>query len=235
FTFPSSGAVEVMPDERMIVFASGKNRSVATAPIHTNFTIPAGGGTLQLLNAANALVSSIANFPAQTPDVSYGRDEWDIAAIPTQVGFYSQPTPGERNNFNGPGVAGKVAFDVTSRASTGSIQIKLSQLTPGPAAQIRYTSNGTVPTPSSTLYSTPLPLSATQQIRARVFKTGLLPGETESNCYLLLDATTQNVSSAMPLMVLTSFGATISDTPDTAAYLWVWEPAPPDNRSRFTN
>src|SRR4029434_3148334 len=63
FTFPSSGGVEVMPDERMIVFASGKNRSVATAPIHTNFTIPAGGGTLQLLNAANALVSSIANFP----------------------------------------------------------------------------------------------------------------------------------------------------------------------------
>jgi hypothetical protein len=227
--------VEIMPDERMIVFASGKNRTVVTSPLHTNFTIPTGGGTIRLLRSDNVLLSEIANFPAQQPDVSWGRDEADIAVSPTQVGFYTEPTPEKRNNYNGPGVAGKVVFSTTSRAYTSSMQVTLSQATPDPNAQIRYTLNGTLPTASSTLYTGPINLTATQQVRARVYQTGLLPGETESNCFLLLDGTTSTFSSAMPIMVLTSFGATISDTLDTPSYLWVWEPAAPDNRSRMTN
>ncbi|HET6408173.1 MAG TPA: CotH kinase family protein, partial [Chthoniobacteraceae bacterium] len=234
WTFPF---VEIMPDERMIVWASGKNRTVATAPLHTNFTIPSGGGTLRLLRSDNVVLSEIANYPAQQPDVSWGRDEWDVAVSPTQVGFYTVPTPEERNSFEGPGVAGKVAFSQTSRAYTASpgLQITLSQVVPDPDAVIRYTTNGTVPTATSTVYSNPLTVTGTQQIRARVYKPGLLPGETESNAFLLLDATSANFSSAMPLLVLTSFGAGISDTLDTNTYLWVWEPAAPDNRSRFTN
>ena len=140
----------------MIVFASGKNRIVATAPLHTNFKIPAAGGTLRLLRSDNVVLSEFVNFPAQQPDVSWGRDEWDIAVGPTQVGFYTEPTPGERNNFNGPGVAGKVSFSLTSRAFTGTLQVSLAQVTPDAAAEIRYTLNGTVPTPSSTLYSGPI-------------------------------------------------------------------------------
>jgi hypothetical protein len=233
WTFPG---VEIMPDERMIVFASGKNRVVVTAPLHTNFTIPTGGGTLQLLRSDNFLLSQIQNYPAQQPDVSYGRDEWDVAVTPTQVGFYTTPTPEERNSFSGPGVAGKVAFSVTSRAYTAPMQpLTLSQITPDPAAEIRYTTNGTVPTASSTLYSVPINIAGTQEIRARVFKPGLLPGETESHAFLLMDATSSGFNSAMPIMVLTSFSQTISDTIDTRAYLWVWEPAAPDNRARLTN
>lgn len=236
WTFPN---VEIMPDERVIVWMSGKNRIAPTAPLHSNFTIPAAGGTLRIIrtvSGVDAVWSEIVNFPAQQPDVSYGRDEWDIAVNPTQVGFYTEPTPEERNNFTGTGVAGKVLFDITSKAYTaGTLQVTLSQVTPDPAAEIRYTVNGTIPTVTSTLYAGPITPSGTQQIRARVFKPGLLPGETESNAYLLLDATTANFSSTMPLIVLTSFGAGISDTLDTASYIWVWQPAAPDNLSKFTN
>lgn len=233
WTFPN---VEIMPDERMIVFASGKNRINPIAPLHTSFTIAAGGGTLRLLRSDNVVLSEFVNFPAQQPDVSYGRDEWDIAVGPTAVGFYSTPTPEERNNYTGPGVAGKLTFSETSRAFTGSLQVALTEVTPDPAAQIRYTLNGTVPTATSTIYSGPINVTATQQIRARVFRPGLLPGETESNAYLLLDVTTSNFNTAMPLMVVTTFGVSaIGDTLDTNAFLWVWEPALPDNRARFTN
>ncbi|RYD30467.1 MAG: hypothetical protein EOP86_19900, partial [Verrucomicrobiaceae bacterium] len=127
WTFP---AVEIMPDEHMVVWASGKNRTVVTEPLHTNFTIPAAGGTLTLQNAAGAVISSFANYPAQSADVSWGRDEVDTLATPTLTGYYTVPTPGERNNPTGGGVAGKVVFDQISKAYTTPLTISLSQAVP---------------------------------------------------------------------------------------------------------
>ncbi|MDB6134446.1 MAG: Fibronectin type domain protein [Verrucomicrobiales bacterium] len=82
-------AVEIMPDEHMVVWASGKNRTVVTESLHTNFTIPAAGGALTLENAAAAVISSFANYPAQSADVSWGRDEVDTLAIPALTGYYT--------------------------------------------------------------------------------------------------------------------------------------------------
>jgi hypothetical protein len=235
WAFPTATALQMMPDERLIVWVSGKNRSVVTAPLHTNFTLPAGGGTVQLLNAANSAVSQIA-YPAMAANVSYGRDEWDLAPTPTQVGTYNTPTPGDRNNFSGPGVAGKVNFSITSGAYTAStITVTLTQANPEAGAVIRYTGNGTVPTAASQIYTVPLVFSGTTMLRARVFKTGLLPGETESHCYLQLDSSTSAFSSPMPIMVVTSFGVAIPNDGDLGGFAWMWEPAAPDNRARFTN
>ena len=233
WTFP---AVTIPPDEFMIIWASGKNRVVVTAPLHTNFTIPAEGGTLSLLRPTNAVVSSLASYPAQTADTSWGRDEWDAATTPTQVGRYSSPSPGERNGFGGSGVAGKVIFDKVSQSFTGTFVLALSQEVPDAGATIRYTINGTIPIPTSTAYTVPLNVTTTQMIRARVFKTGLLPGETETQCFLLRDATTTAFSSAMPIIVISNFsGFQPPDVGDQSGFAWVWEPAAPDNRARLTN
>ena len=70
----------------------------------------------------------------------------------------------------------------------------------------------------------PIAVSATTQLRARVFEAGKLPGETETAAYLLLDATTSGFNTATPIVVVSTFGATIPDTGDQPAYLWVWEP-----------
>ena len=233
WTFPS---VNINPDDFMIIWASGKNRTVITGPLHTNFTIPAGGGTISLLRSNNGVASSLASYPAQTADTSWGRDEWDAATTPTLVGRYSSPTPGERNSFGGSGVAGKVIFDKLSQSFTGTLVVSLSQEVVDAAAVIRYTTTGAVPTASSTAYTVPLNVTATQMIRARIFKTGLLPGETETQCFLLRDATTTAFSSAMPIVVISNFGAgQPPDTGDQNGFAWVWEPAAPDNRARFTN
>ena len=232
WTFPS---VSITPDERMVIWASGKNRTVTTAPLHTNFTLPTTG-SVQLLNASNIVLSQISSYPAQSADVSYGREEVDAAITATQVGFYTKTTPGDRNSYSGTGVAGNVQFDKPSQAFTPSIVVALSQVVPDAAAVIRYTTDGTVPTTTSTLYTAALTISSTQMIRARVFKTGLLPGEAETNCYLLLDATTSGFSSPMPILAVTNFGAgTPPDTGDQRSFVWLWELAAPDNRARFTN
>ena len=81
----------------------------------------------------------------------------------------------------------------------------------------------------------PIVVSATSQLRARVFETGKLPGETETAGYLLLDGTTSTFNTATPLVVVSTFGVTIPDTGDQPAYIWVWEPSVTDGRARFLN
>ena len=181
WTFPS---FELMPDERVIVWASGKNRTVSTAPLHTGFTLPASG-SLILRRSDNSIMSRI-NYPAQTADVSFGRDEWDAATTAVLTGGYTNPTPGERNNYSGPGVSGNVVIAPGSRAFDGSIAVTIAEVNPTAGTTIRYTTNGTVPTAASAAYTVPLTVTSTQMVRARSYTTGLLPGETETACYLQL-------------------------------------------------
>jgi hypothetical protein len=232
WTFP---LVEIMPDEHMIVWLSGKNRRVATTPLHTDFTPAAGGGSISLLNATNVLVSAL-NYPAQTANVSWGRDASDTAVTPTLTGFYAAPTPNEPNSFDGDGVASRVTFSHASQAFTGTLEVVLTPVAAAAGAEIRYTTNRSLPGEASTLYTGPITVSATTMIRARVFVPGKLPGETNSQSFLLLNANAATFSSAIPIIVVTNF--LTSQPPndgDQASFMWVWEPAAPDNRARFTN
>lgn len=252
WTFPS---VQVMPDDRLLVWASGKDKREPTAPLHTNFTIPAAGGTLSLQNSTGTVISSFISYPAQTADVSWGRDLSDVnltssAATATvgprtQTGFYTEPTPGEANNFVGAGVAGEVEFSVPSRAflSTETFPLTISLKIPDPDAVIRYTlsttnstANNSLPNATTGNYAEPLTINSTCLVRARVFKEGKLPGATTTAGYLRLAANAENFSSTMPIVVFSNFsGSTPPGDGDQASYMWVWEPAAPDNLSRFSN
>jgi concanavalin A-like lectin/glucanase superfamily protein/CotH protein/lamin tail-like protein/Ig-like domain-containing protein len=60
----------------MIVFASGKDRSIAGLPLHTDFKLQAGGNPgdryLALTRPDGATASEFDPYPTQAPDVSYG-------------------------------------------------------------------------------------------------------------------------------------------------------------------
>ncbi len=233
WVFPS---VDLLPDDRLLVWASGLNRAVPMGPLHTNFTLNPAGGTLRLLRPnATSVASEYVDYPAQQANVSYGQDAADVA----KVGFYAIPTPGAPNNYSGFGVAGKVVFSVDSCAFTSTFQLTLSQASPQAGAEIRYTLDGTVPRGTSPLYTLPIPITSTRQVRARVFAPGLLPGETEGEAYLRLGTGMNTFSSAMPVVVMTTFGVNPitdgnSSTPDNPGYMWVWEPGA-DGRARLTN
>ena len=161
WTIPS---IQIMPDERIIIWASGKNRSVVTAPLHTSFILPsAAGSTLSLLGPTSGVVSSFTSYPAQTVDVSWGRDDADIAVTPLLTGFYTQPTAGEKNStYTGSGVAGGVVFSETSRAfnttaADAVISVSIMQAALDPLAEIRYnTGFANLTTPRQLHTATPL-------------------------------------------------------------------------------
>ena len=61
------------------IFASGKNPAAPGAPLHTDFTLEAGGAYLALLKPDGTAATEFApTFPAQFPDISYGISQ-DVA------------------------------------------------------------------------------------------------------------------------------------------------------------
>jgi hypothetical protein len=57
----------------LVVFASGKNRSVPGLPLHTDFSLKASGEYLALLKPDASVATEFAPaFPPQYPDISYG-------------------------------------------------------------------------------------------------------------------------------------------------------------------
>jgi len=70
WTFP---AVTLAPGEFLIVWASGQNRRVPGQPLHTNFSLKAGGEYLALLRPdGTAEQEFLPEYPPQDPDESYG-------------------------------------------------------------------------------------------------------------------------------------------------------------------
>ena len=64
-----------------------------------------------------------------------------------------------------------------------SVDVTIACATAG--ATIRYTADGTEPTASSTLYTEPLPVTATTMLKARAFKDGMADSSVVSGVYTL--------------------------------------------------
>jgi hypothetical protein len=75
--------ITIEPDQFIVVFADGKNRT--TGPIlHTNFSISSAGEYLALVNTAGTVVSEYTpQFPEQRENISYGTrmDSTDLVPI----------------------------------------------------------------------------------------------------------------------------------------------------------
>jgi len=81
--FPS---LTLASGERLVVFASGKDRSNPAANLHTDFSIKASGEYLALLDLSGTPVSEFSPvFPEQLSDISYG----STSAAHTFVDFTS--------------------------------------------------------------------------------------------------------------------------------------------------
>ena len=69
WTFPN---VTLGAGQRIVVFASGKDRAVGGAELHTNFSLSSNGEYLALVKPGGAKTSEFDPYPKQKPDVSYG-------------------------------------------------------------------------------------------------------------------------------------------------------------------
>lgn len=90
WVFPN---VTLAPGEFRIVWASGENRRAVNAPLHTNFSLSAGGEYLALVNPQGDVVQEFDEYPAQDGDESFGA-QFDRTTLLTQGAFtrFTVPT-----------------------------------------------------------------------------------------------------------------------------------------------
>ena len=221
-------AVSLAPGAYLTVYASEKDDAVAGQPLHTNFKLDAGGEYLALVRPDGLTIQHeyTPAYPDQVDDISYGLS-FERTAGNFETQFFTQPTPGAANIANAP----EPVFSVTSKTFTGTLSVALSSpLLPG--AQIRYTTNRTVPTETSTLYTGPINVTNTTMIRARAFATGRTPSPVVSQTYFAVNAADATFNSNLPVVIIDTFGASIaSDTTLSPVSAYFIDTAADDGRA----
>jgi hypothetical protein len=205
--FPS---MNLAANRYLLVFASEKNRTNAASPLHTNFRIGRNaGGYLALVNAAGVPTSVFASYPAQVTDNSYGRDRVDA----NLVGYFVIPTPGAQNSTRGIGFSAEPVINFDNGVYTNNSL--LVTITAPAGAIIRYTTNGSEPTntTSGTAYTGPITISGNTLLKARVFQAGLWPSAVVARNYILIDSTMRAFSSNLPLVIITTPGGIPASVP----------------------
>ncbi|MEM7383453.1 MAG: lamin tail domain-containing protein, partial [Verrucomicrobiota bacterium] len=128
---------ELAPGERLVIFASGKNR--LEGEWHTNFKLNrAVDGYLALTDPEGAVLSAFEAYPRQRRDIAYGRQNGSGA------GFLDPPTPGEKNGSGFVDFVADTQFSVRRGVFDEAFEVAITTETEG--AEIVYTLDGNDPT-----------------------------------------------------------------------------------------
>jgi hypothetical protein len=211
-------AVTLGANSYLIVWASGEDQANPFASLHTSFRLAPSDETVALVNPQTNVVSAFSPvYPPQQADVSYGRDR----ANPSAVGYYLTPTPGAANSTSGPGFAPGILCSLPGGVYTNS---SLSVTLSSPSGTVRYTTDGTVPTTTSTIYTGPIAVLQSTVIQARVFETGLLPGPILVQIYNLVGTGLGTYSSNLPILIVNTLGQWIGAETRIPAFVTAIEP-----------
>ena len=208
--FPETTAIPpLVAGGYLLVFASGEEDSMIAGEFHANFSLSAAGEYLALVEPDGQTIAFqyTPQFPPQVTDVSYGVDLTN-----GRQGYLETPTPAGANTLL---VADPVNFSVASRTFT--IPFTLILATASPAAEIRYTLDGSIPNPTSQLYGAGIAIQSTTRVRARAFESGLAAGPVVSEHFYHLQSGPAAFVSDLPLLVIDNFGAGDIPHPDDPA------------------
>jgi hypothetical protein len=147
--------------------------------LHTNFKLKSKGESIYLFNPAGILADSIGEITLPA-DVSFGRKP-DGANL---WYYFAQPTPDAENTAKGYPNSGAdpVLFSRSGGKNIGGTTLSL---TAGKSTDtIYYTTDGSIPDPTSNRYTGPITIGDDQVIRARVIGSTCLPGPVSTNTYV---------------------------------------------------
>ena len=178
--------------QRVLFFASGKTIERSRAPFHLPFKLNSGGEYLALVDAINGsiLQEFAPGFPPQLPNTSYGltdESQPPDGREPLNYALLERPTPGTANRP--PGIVrpplSPPLFSVARGFFEQPFELELSE--PDPDGAIRFTIDGSLPTPShGTLYDAPILINETQVVRALRFTDDQVSPPV-AHTYLFLD------------------------------------------------
>ncbi len=176
--------------------------------LHTNFKISAAGEPVILSDASGIQIDSVfsAGIPA---NISLGRKpdgklEWK---------FFNEPTPGFANNTTGytPTNISKVTVSKPGGLYQSGLTVEL--YSDGAGDSIYYTLDGSDPSDSESLYTSPITISSSAVVKSRVIKDGYLPGFINTQTYIV------NAHHDLPVVCVNTDPYNLWDN-DYGIYAW---------------
>ncbi len=168
--------VTIIAGQYLVVYCSGLNFTSGST-LQTNFRLSGTGETVALYNPSGQNIDAmgVADVPS---DMSFGR-------IAGNKGFFyfQTPTPGSANSDGAYGFAQEPLIQLAAGSYRGAQSVSISTSEQG--AQIRYTTDGSIPTQSSNLYSGPITINKTTALRARAFQANMLGSSVATSTYLI--------------------------------------------------
>lgn len=156
---------------------------------HTNFKLNAEGEVIGVSNEDKVLLDRVVYLP-QSTNISMGRLEND----PSVWAYFPEPTPNAGNSTTG--YTGKaMAPELSLPAGFYEQPISLEMESPIESATIRYTLDGSDPTPSSALYSGPIPVSSNRVVKAICIEQGEMISDVIAHTYFIDEQTSLPVFS----------------------------------------
>ena len=181
------------------IFFASKRNIVVGVNSHTNFKLKqTASDEVVFSDPTGTIIDSITIRPTllnhSNGRTTNGAATWSV---------FSTPTPNAANAGAFAGYAQKPTFSLSPGFYAGTQT--LSIVTTDPTCTIRYTTNGTDPTTTSTVYTGPINVATTTLFRARCFSSNpsLLPGFIESNTYFI------NITHTLPVVSLGGQYATL--------------------------
>ena len=152
--------------------------------LHTPFRLESGKGcNVYLFNNGNVIdkVEGLKKQPA--PNIAYGRktdagDTW---------GYMATPTPAATNcGETCKDILGSPVFSEKGRVMKNgkAFTLELSLPEGSEGAEIRYTTNGSEPTRTSYLYTSPININSTTIVKAKLFQEGKLSPRSSTQSYI---------------------------------------------------
>jgi hypothetical protein len=181
--------IQILPNQYLVVFASGKDRKIPGKNLHTNFKLSAGDGFLALVEPDSISLSSYYYFPEQYNNISYG-------CYNSANYYFDYPTPGTANVAST--FVPAALFSVKRGFYTTPLNVVLNSVISG--ATIRYTKNGSYPSETDgIIYTSPILITTTTPLRAVVYYNGKKSFAATQTYIFLNDVRTQsNTPSGYP-------------------------------------
>ena len=184
FTFPST---TLAAGDYLLVFAGTDDDPSSGSDLYTDFGLSADGEYLGFFDDSGVALSEFeaggGDFPVQFTDVSYGvifDGNFDT------VSYFATPTPGEANTGAVDGITSRVTSNLDPGFYVDPISVVLETETVG--ASIYYTTDGSTPTNTNgTLYTTPVVISSTTNLRAVSVLNNYLSDFDRTYSYLFVD------------------------------------------------
>lgn len=147
--------------------------------MHTNFKLSASGEEIGLISPQQVVIDSVV-FGQQEGDISMGRkSDGGIDWV-----YFTTSTPGATNNTTN--YSGIVKNEPTFSEEGGifnqSVSLMLKSLYGG---VVRYTLDGSEPSEQSAIAGSSITITKNTVIRARIYKTGEVPGPIVTNSYFI--------------------------------------------------